>query len=130
SLNGVILLSSIMNYGVRQPGYPQNFVSLLPTYAATAWYHNAINRDGVSLEDHVQRAREFAAGPYQTALNKGHNISDQEKAQIAQQMSTLIGIDANFINAANLRVELSPFRKELLRDRRQTVGRLDSRYLG
>ena len=47
SLNGVILLSSIMNYGVRQPGFPQNFVSLLPTYAATAWYHNAINRDGV-----------------------------------------------------------------------------------
>lgn len=130
SLNGVILLSSIMNYGVRQPGFPQNFVSLLPTYAATAWYHNAINRDGVSLEDHVQRAREFAAGPYQTALNKGHTISDQERASIAQQMSALIGIDANFINAANLRVELSPFRKELLRDRRQTVGRLDSRYLG
>ncbi|WP_242914096.1 S10 family peptidase [Brevundimonas pishanensis] len=129
-LNGVILLSSIMNYGVRQPGFPQNYVSLLPTYAATAWYHNAINRNGVTLEQHVQRAREFAEGPYTAALNKGHSISDQEKAAIAQQMSALIGLDPSFIQAADLRVELSPFRKELLRDRRQTVGRLDSRYIG
>jgi carboxypeptidase C (cathepsin A) len=129
-LNGVILLSSIMNYGVRQPGYPQNFVSLLPTYAATAWFHNAIERNGVSLEQHVQKAREFAAGPYLAALNKGHAISDQEKSAIAAQMSALVGLDADFIELANLRVELSPFRKELLRDRHQTVGRLDSRYIG
>src|SRR5690606_39820555 len=51
SLNGVVLLSSIMNYGVRQPGYPQNFVTLLPTYAATAWYHNKIPNKP-SLEEH------------------------------------------------------------------------------
>ena len=131
SLNGVILLSSIMNYGVRQSGYPQNFVTLLPTYAATAWYHNAIpNKASVSLEDHVQRARDFAIGRYNAALNKGHFIPDQERAEVAREMSALIGLDPAFIEQANLRVELSPFRKELLRDRRQTVGRLDSRYTG
>lgn len=130
SLNGTILLSSIMNYGVRQSGYPQNFVTLLPTYAATAWYHNAITRNGVTLEQHVERASQFAIGPYNAALNKGHNISDQERSAIAAEMSQLVGLDPAFIEAANLRVELSPFRKELLRDRRQTVGRLDSRYTG
>uniref|UniRef100_UPI00262F6DE1 S10 family peptidase n=1 Tax=uncultured Brevundimonas sp. TaxID=213418 RepID=UPI00262F6DE1 len=129
-LNGVVLLSSIMNYGVRQPGYPQNFVTLLPTYAATAWYQNAINRNGVTLEQHVEKARQFAIGPYTTALNKGHFISDAEKSAIAREMSALIGIDPSFIEAANLRIELSPFRKELLRDRHQTVGRLDTRYIG
>ncbi|KAK0330916.1 hypothetical protein LTR94_030943, partial [Friedmanniomyces endolithicus] len=129
SLNGVVLLSSIMNYGVRQPGYPQNFVTLLPTYAATAWYHNKIPNKP-SLEEHVQRAREFAIGPYSAALSKGHLISDAERAQIAQQMSALIGISPEVLDQANLRLELSPFRKELLRDRRQTVGRLDTRYLG
>lgn len=130
SLNGVILLSSIMNYGVRQPGYPNNFVTLLPTYAATAWYHNAIDRNGVTLEQHVQRAREYAIGKYNAALNKGHLISDQERAEVARELSALIGLDPAFIEQANLRVELSPFRKELLRDRRQTVGRLDTRYTG
>ncbi|WP_312124959.1 S10 family serine carboxypeptidase-like protein [Brevundimonas sp.] len=130
SLNGVILLSSIMNYGVRQAGYPQNFVTLLPTYAATAWYHNAVNREGVTLEQHVERARQFAIGPYYSALNKGHLISDQERAAVAREMSQLVGLSPEFIEQANLRVELSPFRKELLRDRRQTVGRLDSRYTG
>lgn len=130
SLNGVILLSSIMNYGVRQPGYAQNFITLLPTYAATAWYHNKVPNRPATVEAHVQRARDFAMGPYAAALAKGHMISDAERAQIAQQMSELIGLSPTFIDNANLRVELSPFRKELLRDRRETIGRLDTRYLG
>jgi carboxypeptidase C (cathepsin A) len=130
SLNGVILLSSIMNYGVRQPGYAQNFITLLPTYAATAWYHNKVPNRPATVEAHVQRARDFAMGPYAAALAKGHMISDAERAQIAQQMSELIGVSPTFIDNANLRVELSPFRKELLRDRRETIGRLDTRYLG
>ena len=86
SLNGVILLSSIMNYGVRQPGYAQNFITLLPTYAATAWYHNKVPNRPATVEAHVQRARDFAMGPYAAALAKGHMISDTDRAQIAQQM--------------------------------------------
>lgn len=75
SLNGVVLLSSIMNYGVRQPGYPQNFVTLLPTYAATAWYHRKLANPAPTVEEQVQRARDFALGPYASALAKGHMIS-------------------------------------------------------
>ena len=37
SLNGVILLSSIMNYGIRQSGFDNIYVGYLPSYAATAW---------------------------------------------------------------------------------------------
>lgn len=130
SLNGVILLSAIMNYGVRQPGYPQNFVSLFPTYAATAWHHNRIPDRPAQLEPFLARAREFALGPYTVALNKGHLLSDAERAQVARQMSAFIGLSPEFIERANLRVDLSNFRKELLRDQRRTVGRLDSRYVG
>jgi carboxypeptidase C (cathepsin A) len=36
ALNGVIILSSILNYGVRQPGFDNIYVSYLPSYAATA----------------------------------------------------------------------------------------------
>lgn len=130
ALNGVILLSSIMNYGVRQPGYNQDFISLFPTYAATAWYHNRVTDRPAEVETFVQQAREFALGPYASALTKGHMISDAERSDIARQMSRFIGLSPQFIENANLRVDLSSFRKELLRDQRLTVGRLDSRYRG
>ena len=42
ALNGVVLLSSIMNYGYRQPGLDQIYLNYLPSYAATAWYHNRV----------------------------------------------------------------------------------------
>ena len=45
-------------------------------------------------------------------------------------MSRLIGVSPEFIKRNNLRIELSRFRKELLRDSARTVGRFDSRYLG
>ena len=45
-------------------------------------------------------------------------------------MSALTGLSPDFIERANLRVELSRFRKELLRNERETIGRYDSRYTG
>lgn len=45
-------------------------------------------------------------------------------------MSQLIGLSPAFIKQANLRIDLARFQKELLRDRRQTIGRFDSRYTG
>ena len=36
ALNGVVLLSSIMNYGTRQPGLDQVYLNYLPSFAATA----------------------------------------------------------------------------------------------
>ena len=42
----------------------------------------------------------------------------------------LTGLSPEYIKRANLRVDLSRFRKELLRDERLTVGRYDTRYTG
>src|SRR6185437_2077209 len=36
ALNGVVLLSSILNYGSRLPGLDNDYINLLPTFAATA----------------------------------------------------------------------------------------------
>jgi carboxypeptidase C (cathepsin A) len=129
-ISGVILLSSILNYGVRQPGYDQNYMILMPTYAATAWYHNALKNKPADLAAFVQKAREFATGPYASALAKGTSISPEEENAIAQQLSDFIGISPDYIKKARLRVDLGRFRKELLRDREQTIGRLDTRFIG
>ena len=130
ALNGVVLLSSIMNYGYRQPGLDQVYLNYLPSYAATAWYHNRVPNRPADVATHVAAARAFATGPYMAALAKGQSISDAEADQVARQMSALIGLSPDFIRRANLRIDLPRFQKELLRDRARTVGRFDSRYLG
>jgi carboxypeptidase C (cathepsin A) len=130
ALNGVILLSSIMNYGRRQPGLDRDYLNYLPSYVATAWYHHKMANPPATLEEAVAQARAFAQGPYASALEKGQTISAEERDAVARQMSALTGLSTQFIENANLRVDLSRFRKELLRDQRLTVGRFDSRYTG
>ena len=45
-------------------------------------------------------------------------------------MAGFTGLSPKFILDADLRVDLSRFRKELLRDQRRTLGRYDSRFTG
>lgn len=130
SLNGVILLSSILNYGIEQAGYDQSYISYLPSYAATAWYHHKLANRPAELVPFIDEVRAFAAGPYAQALAKGQNLSPQEADAIANQMAAYTGLSAKFIKQSNLRVDLGRFRKELMRDERLTIGRFDSRYTG
>jgi carboxypeptidase C (cathepsin A) len=126
-LNGITFMSTVFNFADFQGD--QAAVNFLPTYAADAWYHGKIPGKP-PLEAFLQQARDFASGPYAAALQKGNDISDAEKQSIAQQMSQLTGLPADYIVRANLRVDPSRFRRELLRDRHEIIGRIDSRYVG
>jgi carboxypeptidase C (cathepsin A) len=130
ALNGVIILSSILNYGIRQPGFDQIYINYLPSFAATAWYHHKLPNPPADVATVVEQAKQWAAGPYAQALAQGSALDPQARAQIAQQMSALTGLSPQFILDANLRVDLARFQKELLRDQRLTLGRYDSRYTG
>jgi carboxypeptidase C (cathepsin A) len=130
ALNGVVLLSSIMNYGRGQPGLDRTYLNYLPSYATTAWYHHKMANAPATVAQAAAEARMFAQGPYAAALEKGQTISPQERDTVAEQMSALTGLSPQFIENADLRVDLSRFRKELLREERETVGRYDSRYTG
>jgi carboxypeptidase C (cathepsin A) len=126
----VVLLSSIMNYGRRQPGLDRDFINYIPSYAATAWYHHKMVNPPSTVEEAAAEGRAFAQGEYAAALEKGQTISPEERDRVEQDMSKLNGLSPQFIENADLRVSLSQFRKELLRDQRETVGRFDSRYTG
>ena len=128
SLNGVVLLSTILNYGIEQSGYDQNNITFLPSYAATAWYHNRVPNRPADVNAFVAAARAFAVGPYAAALAKGGAIDPVEMDLVAGQMSAFTGLSVEYIKRADLRVDLSHFMAELLRDQRRSVGRLDSRY--
>lgn len=126
-LNGIAFVSTVFNFADFQGD--QSLVNFMPTYAADAWYHGKI-ADKPPLEAFLQQARDFAAGPYTAALQKGNAISAEERESVARQMAQLTGLSADYILRSNLRVQPNRFQRELLRDRHQVIGRIDSRYIG
>jgi carboxypeptidase C (cathepsin A) len=127
-LNGIVLVSTILNIGLFS-GNDQTLISFLPTYAADAWYHGKIEPKP-DLMSFVAEAKAFASGPYAAALEKGAAIGDAEKQSVAEQMSKLTGLSTDYILRSNLRVQPNRFQRELLRDRHQVIGRIDSRFVG
>jgi carboxypeptidase C (cathepsin A) len=129
-LNGVVLVSPT-DIGIERNG-PVKMANRLPYFAATAWYHKALATDlqQKDLYDILPEVEAFTLNQYLPALAKGNMISDNEKQAIAEQVSRYSGISVQNVLRSNLDISTSYFWKELLRDRGQTVGRLDSRYLG
>ena len=128
-VDGVVLVSSLMDVAGATFGVGTNFgaIGMLPSYAATALYHGVISGD---LETLVAEAEDFTLNEYSLALLKGTRMTEGERDRIAKRMADLTGLSSEFILQANLRVTLWRYVKELLRDRRRTVGRLDTRWVG
>ncbi|MCB9915481.1 MAG: peptidase S10 [Planctomycetes bacterium] len=132
-LNGIVLVSSILNFQTArfEPGNDLPYELFLPTYTATAYYHGRLDaelsRDLVATLDEVER---FALGDYAHALALGDRLSDTERAEVAARVARYTGVDAEWVLACNLRLRIDRFTKQLRRDERVTVGRLDSRFTG
>ncbi|WP_092858634.1 S10 family peptidase [Pseudidiomarina maritima] len=129
-LNGVILVSPT-DIGIERNG-PVKAANRLPYFAAAAWYHDALSSDLQSkdLLELLPEVEKYTLDVYLPALAKGAMLPAAEKEQIAAQVAKYSGLDKQTVLRANLDISTSFFWKELLRDRGQTIGRLDSRYLG
>ena len=128
--NGVILMSSILNYFVLAPGSDMLFIGNLPSYAAIAWHYEKITHQGKDEKAFLDEVRAFARGPYAEALAEGQNLPPTQVEAIAAKLASYTGLSVQYIKEANLRVGPARFRKELLRDRRAIVGRYDARFEG
>jgi carboxypeptidase C (cathepsin A) len=133
-LNGIVLISSILNFQTAEfdTGNDLPYILFLPTYTAIAWYHKKLPADlqGAGLQKAVDESRNFAAHEYADALMNGDNLPAARKAEIAQKLSRLSGLAPEYLLRSNLRIEIQRFDKELLRDQRRSVGRLDGRFTG
>jgi len=67
---------------------------------------------------------------YTRALMKGDAIPKAEQDAVVEKLSRLTGLSQEYVRRTNLRIVIHRFAKELLRDQRRTVGRLDSRFTG
>jgi len=129
-LNGIVLISSILNYAIRSPGYDMIYIGNVPSYAAAAWYFNKVQNKPPDISTWIQQARDFASGPYAQALFQGDHLPAAQLDSVAKEMSRLTGLSEQYIKEANLRVSPTRFRKEVMRSDRRTLGRYDMRFEG
>ncbi len=133
AFNGVILVSLALDLGAIFDGIPANqqpYPLFLPTYAAVAWYHKALPERPAELAPFLAEAREFALGEYAHALLLGDALPAAERSAVIARLHRFTGLSEDYIDKADLRVREGQFTKELLREHRETVGRLDARFLG
>jgi len=131
-LNGIVLISSVLDLGTISFNAGQDFpyIYYLPSYAATAWYHKVLKDRPENLNAFLEEARNYARGEYASALMKGGNLSAAEKSEVAKKVARFTGLSEEYLDKANLRVNLFQFMKELQRSRGLTTGRLDARFSG
>lgn len=133
-LNGILMISTVMNFQTIR--FADNndapLVLILPSYAATAWYHKKLSAQMLAktVKEVAQEAEDFSSNEYAPAMLRIDRLSVQEKQNLLDKFSQFTGLSKDFIERNNFRVELGEFMKELLRDQRRTVGRLDSRFTG
>ena len=128
-----MLVSSILDFQTARftGGNDMPYILFLPTYTATAWYHKRLAPDLQSdLQAALKESEEFALGEYASALLKGDALSDSARQSVIKKIARLTGMTEKYVGQTNLRIQIFRFTKELLRDQRRTVGRLDSRFVG
>jgi carboxypeptidase C (cathepsin A) len=133
-LNGIMLVSSILDFQTADfnPGNDLPYLLFLPTYTATAWYHQRLPADlqALPLADVLAQVEAFVMGAYALALLQGTALPAEQRTAIAGKLARFTGLSQDYVERCDLRIGIFRFVKELLRDQRRTVGRLDSRYTG
>jgi carboxypeptidase C (cathepsin A) len=133
AFNGVILISTALDVRIFLSGAPGNdlaYATGLPTYAATAYYHDKLPQKPADFEAFLREAREFAATEYLMALFRGDSLSEQDTAAVAAKLHRFTGLSESYLRQSRLRVPVSRFLKELLRDRGETLAIHDTRFRG
>lgn len=132
-LNGIILISSVLNFITmyQEVGNDLSFMLFLPSYTASAWYHKKLNsRLMENLNNTLKEVEDWAMSGYLLALAKGDALSLEEYEETAEKLAQYTGVSKDYVKYCNLRIPMHRYIKELLRDERRTVGRLDSRFKG
>src|SRR5205823_1767031 len=133
AFNGIILISTIMNFQTARfaRGNDLPYILFLPTYSAIAWYHKKLPPDlQADLRKTLDEVERWAATDYTVALAKGDQLTPAERQEVIDRLNRYTGLDKRFIDNSDLRIEIQRFDKELLRDEKRTVGRLDGRFKG
>ena len=136
-LNGVIMLSTTLNFDLWadtpqfNPGTDYPYIVTLPTYAATAWYHNRLpGGRPPALEPFLAEVQRYATTEYAAALMQGNDLPADRRAAVAAKLASYTGLPAAYILRSDLRINVGQFSRNLDDEAGLTVGRLDTRFAG
>lgn len=133
-LNGLMLISCALEFSSLRfgPGHDLAHLLFFPTYALTARYHGKLAPALAKkpLAAFIKEVEDFTAGEYSQALFLGDALPAARRKALVKQLAAYSGLSETYIEATNLRIGIHRFCKELLRDEKRTVGRLDSRFKG
>jgi carboxypeptidase C (cathepsin A) len=134
AFNGLVLISCALDFQgfVFSQGNDMPFLTYLPSYAASAWYHKKLPADlqQIELPAVLREVEQWTDREYASILARGDRLTDNERHEAAAKLARYTGLSPSDIDANNLRIEMSHFCKELLKQERRSIGRFDSRYQG
>ncbi|HLK14067.1 MAG TPA: hypothetical protein VKT78_04620 [Fimbriimonadaceae bacterium] len=134
ALSGITLVSSILNFQTARftKGNDLPYFLFLPSYTATAWFHKKLPADlqKKSLSAVLKEVEAWARTDYWPALAEGSSLKPTVRKRVMGKLARYTGLNPQYVDLSDLRINIHRFCKELLRSERRTVGRLDSRYKG
>lgn len=134
-VNGLILISSTLDLMTWTPYDTTNDLSyalVLPSYAATAWYHKKlpVENNSKKLQELLAEVEDFAINEYAPYLLQGDKLEQEKKIAIAKRLASYIGIPEEEIMNSHIRIPITRFITQLETKDRKLLGRFDSRFLG
>lgn len=129
SLHGIILLSPAIDFLtlISQHNLPLAHSFLLPTYAATAWYHGRLWPE-LSLQQVLEHAKSFCYQEYLPLMLRPSKLSSKELSQFYTDLSHLIGLDPQTVFRYAGKFDEELYTKEFFGPQRKILGGLDTRY--
>jgi carboxypeptidase C (cathepsin A) len=133
-LNGLVLVSVVLNFQTISfdQGNDLPYILFLPAYTAAAWHHRQLPAElqRQELNTVLTKAERFAREEYAPALLAGASLPEATRKEVVTALASLTGVSPRYIEQNNLRLPMSRFAKELLRERQLLLGRFDSRFTG
>ncbi len=134
--NGVIMLSQILAFDASadgpqfNPGVDLPYQLVLPTFAASAWYHHKLPGTRGELSSLLAEVELFAMTEYSAALQAGSTLEPTRRQAIAEKLHLYTGLSVDYILKANLRINAGKFEQNLKGESDTITGRLDTRFTG
>ncbi|HZL34334.1 MAG TPA: hypothetical protein VFC78_03425 [Tepidisphaeraceae bacterium] len=134
SLNGIVLISSVLNFGTIELGNGNElpYALYLPSYAAIAHHYKKLPPDlqNADVKKTIAEVEQWAMHDYLPALAAGSALPADQRKAVAQKLADYTGLPLEYVEQSDLRIAPSAFRKQLLVKEHEVIGRFDARIAG
>ncbi|MGM0668931.1 MAG: S10 family serine carboxypeptidase-like protein, partial [Gemmatimonadota bacterium] len=99
-LNGIVLVSAVLDFRtiIVAEGEDIAYITNLPAYAATAWYHEALPQRPPELGPFLEEVEAFALGDYASALLRGSTLPASSREQVLDKLHAYTGLSREYLS--------------------------------